>query len=85
MTAVDRMTVGPAKVFGLDGGSLDIGKRADVCVFDPDASWVVNEESLRSRGKNTPLLHRSLTGRAICTVVGGQVVHDLTEVNDADN
>jgi dihydroorotase len=48
---------------------------ADVCVFDPHASWVVRPEALRSQGKNTPFLGLEVVGRVRATLLGGHVVH----------
>ncbi len=73
---VERLTCGPAQVFGLNAGTLRIGSPADVCVFDPDACWQVTDETLYSRGKNTPLLGATLTGRVTHTIVAGNLVHE---------
>jgi dihydroorotase len=75
VTLIERMTAGPARVFELDAGTLRLGAIADVCVFDLDSTWEVRPETLASKGKNTPLLGRRLTGRVMCTIVGGNVVY----------
>ncbi len=49
------------------------GSKADVVVFDPDAHWTVVPEQLISRGANTPFAGYELTGRAVCTIVGGEI------------
>jgi len=67
----------PAEIFKLPHCRFAPGDPADFCLFDPEESWVVSPETLRSKGKNTPLLGQSLTGRVMLTVVGGHVVHDL--------
>ena len=67
----------PAEIFKLPHCRFTTGDPADFCLFDPEESWVVTTESLRSKGKNTPLLGQSLTGRVMLTVVGGHVVHEL--------
>ncbi|HZU13794.1 MAG TPA: dihydroorotase [Chloroflexota bacterium] len=72
---VERLTEGPARVFGLDAGTLRPGAPADVTIFDPEARWTVAPEILESRGKNSPLLGHEMRGRVSCTLVGGQVVH----------
>jgi dihydroorotase len=72
---VERLTCGPAQVFGLAAGTLRMGAPADVCVFDPTAAWKVTSESLRSRGKNTPLLGAELVGKVTHTIVGGELVY----------
>lgn len=74
-TIVERLTTGPARIFGLEGGTLVQGAAADVTIFDPDAQWTVNAEALQSKGKNTPLLGAELRGRVLCTLVGGEIAH----------
>jgi dihydroorotase len=73
--ALARVTADPARVLGLDGGHLGLGADADVCVFDPDARWLVEPSALKSQGKNTPFLGLELQGRVRHTLVGGQIVH----------
>jgi dihydroorotase len=71
--AVRALTVAPARAFGLRAGSLERGKPADICVFDPNQSWTVTADQLASRGKNTPLLGQTLQGRVIATLLGGRL------------
>jgi dihydroorotase len=73
--AVARLTAGPAAVLGNGAGSLAVGAAADVCVIDPGAWWTVSEESLHSRGKNTPFLGWELKGRVRFTLLDGKVVY----------
>ena len=73
-TLVDRMSVAPAKVFNLPGGSLRRGSVADITVFDPSAQWTVDPDTFLSKGRNSPYRGKRLTGRATCTIVGGRVV-----------
>jgi len=67
----------PAEIFGLPVNRFAPGDPADCILFDPDESWIVTPETLRSKGKNTPLLGQSLTGRVMLTMVAGAVVHSL--------
>jgi len=73
-TLVDRMSVAPAKVFNLPGGSLRRGSVADITIFDPSARWTVDPDRFLSKGRNSPYRGKRLTGRATCTIVGGRVV-----------
>jgi dihydroorotase len=73
-TAIARLTWGPAEILGLPMGRLDAGRSADVCVFDPHAPWTLTEETLVSRGHNTPFLDRPLLGRVTWTLLQGRVV-----------
>ncbi len=65
---------GPARVFGLPGGSLEPGMPADVTLFDPAARWTVEPASFRSLSRNTPFGGWELTGRPAATVVDGRIV-----------
>jgi dihydroorotase len=72
---INRLTIGPARAFGLDAGTLAPGAPADICVFDPEEEWTLDAASLQSKGKNTPLLGTTLRGRVRWTFVGGEIVH----------
>ncbi|MEY3701215.1 MAG: dihydroorotase [Gemmatimonadota bacterium] len=74
---VERMSTLPAKVFHLPGGTLAKGSLADVTLFDPLRQWTVDPVRFKSKGRNTPYGGQALTGQAVCTVVGGRVVHLL--------
>ncbi len=69
---VQRLTVGPASLLALPGGSLALGSPADVTVIDPDMAWPCEPGQLLSRSKNSPFLGRSLRGRAVLTLVAGR-------------
>ncbi|HYY54696.1 MAG TPA: dihydroorotase [Candidatus Dormibacteraeota bacterium] len=67
-TLVERLTLGPARCFGLPAPSLE----RDLVLIDPDAEWTVTPESLVSRGKNTPLAGKRLRGRVVAAFVDGE-------------
>jgi dihydroorotase len=72
---IDRMSCAPARVFKLPGGTLRRGMDADVTVFDPSVTWLVEPSRFKTKGRNTPYAGQTLQGRARCTIVGGVVVH----------
>jgi dihydroorotase len=72
---VDRMACAPARVFNLPGGSLGKGAVADITIFDPAASWTVDPTTFLSKGRNTPYAGMALRGKAVCTIVAGQIVY----------
>lgn len=74
--ALARISCDPARALGIEAGSIEVGRRADICVFDPDEPWCLRAETLCSRGKNTPFLGRDVTGRVCTTLVGGRVVFE---------
>jgi dihydroorotase len=71
---IEKMTSGAAGVLGLDAGTLRVGKRADVCVFDPDEKWIVDKNELASKSKNTPFDKCEMTGRVKATIVNGKMI-----------
>jgi dihydroorotase len=72
--AIERMSANPAKILGLPGGSLAVGKPADVTIIDMDKKWVVDPSAFASKGRNTPFAGWRLKGKAYATIVGGTVV-----------
>ncbi|WP_298260065.1 dihydroorotase [uncultured Litoreibacter sp.] len=68
------LSLNPAKRLGLDGGRLSVGAPADLVVFDPNAPFVMDRETLRSKSKNTPFDGQRMQGRVLRTFVGGKEV-----------
>lgn len=73
--ALARITSAPAAVLGLPSGELGVGAVADICIFDPEATWQLTPEALKSRGKNSPWTGYMLTGKVKTTLVDGCVVY----------
>jgi dihydroorotase len=78
--AMAVVTSQPAGVLGASTGALasslgrmTVGAVADLCIFDPQAAWVVEPSALRSQGKHTPFGGYELPGRVRTTLVGGKV------------
>ena len=71
VTLFDRAARRPAEILGLPGGRLARGAPADLVLFDPDAPFVLDRETLRSRSKNTPFDRARMQGRVRGTWVGG--------------
>ncbi len=67
------LSVNPAAILGVEGGSLAVGGVADVTVINPDEEYVLGPDDLQSKGKNSPFLGRPLRGRAVMTIVGGAI------------
>lgn len=72
--AIAKMSWNPAKVLGLDKGTLSKGKEADITIIDLDAEEKVDPEKFESKGRNTPFAGMKLKGKALYTIVGGKVV-----------
>jgi dihydroorotase len=73
--ALARVTSDPARILGIPAGTLAAGAAADVCVFDPEAVYPVNRDLLRSQGKNTPFLGKSLKGKVRYTLIEGHLAY----------
>ena len=70
------LTVTPARLLGLPGGTLAKGAPADLALIDPDEPFAVDAETLHSRARNTAFDGRKFQGRARATFVGGECVFD---------
>ncbi len=71
---ISKMTVEPARVLGLNKGTLTPGADADVVIIDPNAVWTIDPEKFLSKGKNTPFKGRVVTGAVRATYVAGKCV-----------
>lgn len=74
---VAMLTVNPARLIGIDRGTLDAGKPGDVTLLDPDLAWIVDKEAFATKGRNTPFHGWELRGRAVRTIVGGRTAWAL--------
>ncbi|MDN3578477.1 dihydroorotase [Chitinimonas viridis] len=73
--ALARITSGPAELLGLDAGRIAVGAPADLCLYDPHATWRVMPETLLSSGKHTPFVGMEMRGRVRHTLVGGRLAY----------
>jgi dihydroorotase len=72
---IEKFTVAPARLLKLKGrGTLEPGAEGDVTVLDPDAEWVYRNADSLSKSRNCPFDGWTLKGRAVATIVGGEVV-----------
>jgi dihydroorotase len=76
-TLLQRMSAGPAAIFGLDRPRIAVGAAANITLLDPAATWRVKEGRFRSRSANSWLLGKLLRGRVTLTIAAGRVVHEL--------
>jgi len=76
-TLLERMSTGPARIFGLEEPRIEVGATANIAVLDLDAEWEVREDGFRSRSANSWLLGETLRGRVVKTVADGRAVFEL--------
>lgn len=70
---IERMTVRPARVLSLPKGTLSPGADADITVIDPQERWRIDARRFRSKSLNCPFDGQEVTGRAVYTIVGGDI------------
>ncbi len=71
------MSYRPAEILGLKSkGSIEVGKDADITIFDPNREYVFLKEKIVSKSKNSPWINKKLKGQVRYTVVGGRVVYE---------
>ena len=75
-TLLERMSAGPARIFGLARPRIEVGATANVTLIDTAASWRVAEDGFRSRSTNSWLLGQTLRGKVRLTVADGQVAFE---------
>lgn len=71
---IARITCGPAKILNVPYGDLSPGRSADICIYDPEETWILNSDSINSQGENTPFYDWEMTGRTRYTLREGQVI-----------
>jgi dihydroorotase len=74
-TLLERMSAGPARIYGLEAPTIEVGAQANLVLLDPDAVWHVDEGSFESKSANSWLLGSTLHGRVVQTVAAGKLVY----------
>ncbi len=69
---LEKMTINPANLYGLDAGSLEVGKDADIVIFDPDEKWTI--ETFVSKSQNSPFVGCEVYGKVHHTICGGNII-----------
>jgi dihydroorotase len=71
---IEKMSLDPARIIGVDRGTLKEGKAADITIIDPDKKWTYLEKEIVSKSKNSPFINWQLKGRATHVIVGGHIL-----------
>jgi dihydroorotase len=69
------VTMNPARILGIEGGTLTPGVRADITIIDPVFTWTLTENMICSKSKNTPFIGQTFIGKVIRTIVEGTTVY----------
>ena len=75
---ISTVTCNPAKILGINKGSLQKGMDADLCIVDINKPWVVDKSKLKSKSRNTPIENRKLQGQVINTYIKGELAYERT-------
>ena len=73
---VEKMSVNPARILGIDAGILRVGANADIALVDLNEEWTVDPDKLHGKSKNTPFKGMTLTGKVKKTILGGKIVFE---------
>ena len=73
---LERMSAGPARIYGLEAPRVAVGARANLVAFDPRATWKVGADGFRSRSDNSWLVGSTLTGRVRLAIAHGSLVYE---------
>jgi len=72
---IEKLTLNPARIVNIDRGTLVIGAKADIVIFDPERAVTVDRMKFRSKGKNSPFHGWELKGNLEYTIVDGEIVY----------
>jgi dihydroorotase len=75
-TLLERMSAGPARIYGMERPQVAVGAVANLVLIDPEAEWEVDERRFHSRSANSWLLGERLLGRIALTVAAGRLVYE---------
>lgn len=72
-TLIEKFTIGPRDILGLEIPEIEEGAVADLTIFDPEEKWTFTSKDIKSRSKNTPFVGQEFKGRVVGIVNNGQV------------
>lgn len=71
---INKLTYSSANILGIAAGHLSVGEDADICIFDANLDWQLDEQMIHSNGKNTPFLGWNLVGKVKHTIIDGRII-----------
>jgi dihydroorotase len=79
---VAKMTCAPAKILGINKGTLSKGCVADIAIIDVNEAYKIDVSAFASKGRNSPFHGRSVKGKVVYTIVGGKIVVENSEITE---
>jgi dihydroorotase len=76
---VEKLSLNPARILGINGGALSPGSVADVTIIDPTEVYTIDVSRFRSKSKNSPFNGRNVKGRVLYTIISGRVAYDYRQ------
>jgi dihydroorotase len=80
---VSKFTKGPADVLGIEAGSIELGKKADITILNTEIEYVIDKNKFYSKSRNTPFNGRRVTGKAVAAIVDGKFIY--SEIQGIDS
>lgn len=71
---INKVTLSPAGILGIEAGTLSVGANADICIFDENQDWQLSIDAINSQAKNTPFLGWNFQGKVKYTLVNGDLL-----------
>ena len=71
---IEKMTVNPASILGLNKGTLSVGRPADIVIFDPRKDYTVDVSAFWSKSKNSPYDGWTLAAKPEYVIIGGKII-----------
>ncbi|MDR1066571.1 MAG: dihydroorotase [Clostridiales bacterium] len=78
---ISKMSLNPARILGVAGGTLSVGASADVTIINPSERYKIDISIFRSKSKNSPFNGRAVVGRVIYSIISGRVAYDYRQTN----
>ncbi len=82
-TMVEKLSLNPGRILGIDKGHLSIGAIADITIINPNEQYIISKEDFASKSSNTPFIGKEVTGRVVYTIVKGKVVYKYSNNNNS--
>lgn len=81
---VDRMSFGPAKILGINRGTLEAGRPADITIFEANGNYLINKDEFVSKSSNTPFEGMSAWGKTVATITDGIIVYSSSKISEGE-